>query len=263
MENASKALIMAGSVLIALMIIGALLLMINNLSSYQETDTKTARDAQVVEFNNQYETYNRKNVRGSDLYSLLNRAVDYNKRKSTKGTGDKDEGEYLAYQPMEITFDLIPLSGGDWKEKFWTSKDSNPTNHLIKESSYTVNDTSNKFKTDVYEKVKNLETTYGSDSLNNLVIGMSKIFLDKSNPTEDEKKLAVDTFNITSKNKKANDFSQLDEISVYRKDVYTYAEYVQFKRAKFDCVNTDDGVKYDQKTGRIIKMTFKFTGNFE
>ena len=56
MENASKALIMAGSVLIALMIIGALLLMINNLSSYQETDTKTARDAQVVEFNNQYET---------------------------------------------------------------------------------------------------------------------------------------------------------------------------------------------------------------
>lgn len=259
MENASKALIMAGSVLIALMIIGALLLMINNLSSYQETDTKTARDAQVVEFNNQYETYNRKNVRGSDLYSLLNRAVDYNKRKSTKGTGDKDEGEYLAYQPMEITFDLTPLSGGDWKEKFWTSKDSNPNNHLIRKSSYTVSDTNNEFKTHVYDKVKELETTYGSDSLNNLVIGMSKIFLDKSNPTEDEKKLAVDTFNITSKNKKANDFSQLDETSVYRKDVYTYAEYVQFKRAKFDCEETG----YNQKTGRIIKMTFKFTGKFE
>ncbi len=33
MENASKALIMAGSVLIALLIIGALILMFNNLSN--------------------------------------------------------------------------------------------------------------------------------------------------------------------------------------------------------------------------------------
>ena len=34
MENASKALIMAGSVLIALIIISCLVLMINNLSTY-------------------------------------------------------------------------------------------------------------------------------------------------------------------------------------------------------------------------------------
>ena len=34
MENASKALIMAGSILIGLMVIGALLLMFNSLSSY-------------------------------------------------------------------------------------------------------------------------------------------------------------------------------------------------------------------------------------
>ena len=40
MENASKALIMAGSVLIALMIIGALLLMFNSISNYQQTDTE-------------------------------------------------------------------------------------------------------------------------------------------------------------------------------------------------------------------------------
>ena len=72
MENASKALIMAGSVLIALMIIGALVLMFSNLTSYQETNTRSTRSAQITEFNNQFETYNRKDVRGSDLYSLLN-----------------------------------------------------------------------------------------------------------------------------------------------------------------------------------------------
>lgn len=41
--------------------------------------------------------------------------------------------------------------------------------------------------------------------------------------------------------------------------VDTYYEYVQFKRAKFDCVSTE----YNQQTGRIIRMIFKFTGKFE
>ena len=66
MENASKALIMAGSVLIALMIIGALMLMFGNLTSYQETDTQGTRSAQIAEFNQQFETYDRDDVRGSD-----------------------------------------------------------------------------------------------------------------------------------------------------------------------------------------------------
>ena len=106
MENASKALIMAGSVLIAIVIIGALVLMFNNLNNYQQVNTQGDRDAQVVEFNNQYETYNRKNVRGSDLYSLLNRVVDYNRRKSEVGTEGKDQGQYLAYEPMTIRYTL-------------------------------------------------------------------------------------------------------------------------------------------------------------
>ena len=55
MENASKALIMAGGVLIALLIIGSLLLMFNNLSSYQDTNIKETRTAQIIEFNNQFE----------------------------------------------------------------------------------------------------------------------------------------------------------------------------------------------------------------
>ena len=48
MENASKALIMAGSVLIALMILGALILLFSNLNAYQETNVRNERSAQVV-----------------------------------------------------------------------------------------------------------------------------------------------------------------------------------------------------------------------
>ena len=103
MENATKALTIAASVLIAVVILGALLLTFNSLSSYQSTNTKNIRDAQVLEFNNQYEIFNRKEVRGSDLYSLLNKVVDYNRRKSTD-VEDKeyDEGTYIAYKSMTV-----------------------------------------------------------------------------------------------------------------------------------------------------------------
>ena len=84
MENATKALVMAGSVLIALMIIGALILMFGNLSSYQNVATQSERESQIIEFNRKYEKRNK--VRGSEIYSLLNQAVDYNRTKSTAGT---------------------------------------------------------------------------------------------------------------------------------------------------------------------------------
>ena len=102
MENASKALIMAGSVLLALIIIGSLLLMFNSLSSYQETVQETEREAQVVAFNNQFETYLRDDVRGSDIISLMNRIIDYNTRK-----GDSSDEKY---QNMNIEITRINVS---------------------------------------------------------------------------------------------------------------------------------------------------------
>ena len=117
MENASKALIMAGGVLIALLIIGSLLLMFNNLSSYLDTNIKETRTAQIIEFNNQFETYNRTDVRGSDLYSLLNKAADYNERKSIIGNEGKgiskvttSNCDYIAKIPMKGTVNSLNAS---------------------------------------------------------------------------------------------------------------------------------------------------------
>ena len=69
MENASKALMMAAGVLMSLLVIGALILMFNNLTSYQEVNTRDVRSSQITEFNSQYLTYDRDDVRGSELYS--------------------------------------------------------------------------------------------------------------------------------------------------------------------------------------------------
>lgn len=139
MENAAKALIIAGSVLIALIIIGALILMFSNLTAYQETNTQTTREAQITEFNRQYETYDRDNVRGSDLYSLLNKVIDYNRRQSTEGTGWVDQGDEINFQAMEVSFSLNNVANN-------LVADNSKGRLLIRNNNYTINKTSNSLR---------------------------------------------------------------------------------------------------------------------
>ena len=247
MENASKALIMAGSVLIALMIIGALILTFSNITAYQETNTRSTRSTQMAEFNSQYENYNRKDVRGSDLYSLLNKAIDYNRRESSEGTNWADKGQEMAYEPMviEFTIDKSELVAPDDASRLFTT------------NTYTVSGKSNDFGNKVKDEIDDLEGEYGQSSLTNLTTNLTKIFIDDSS-TRQEKKEAVQNFNSASKKKTVSDFKEIKENSQIRNDVYKYYEYIQFKRAHFDC----EKVEYNNQTGRITKMEFKFNGKF-
>ena len=207
MDNASKALIMAGGLLIALLIISALVLMFSNLSAYQTTNIESTRDSQIVEFNNKYESYNKKNLRGSELYSLLNKVIDYNRRESTEGTG------------------------------------------------YEIGGNANTFEKGIKQKIDELENKYGKDSLTNLSSNLTRIFIDSNSSTEQAE--AVNKFNSISKNK-IKKFDEIAKGSGIREDVYTYYEYVQFKRARFNCT----GTSYNKNTGRIIELDFEFTGKF-
>ena len=57
MENATRALTMAGGILIALMILGALFLMFNNLSSYQNQNDASTKDTQIESNNKKNPEY--------------------------------------------------------------------------------------------------------------------------------------------------------------------------------------------------------------
>lgn len=81
MENASKALIMAGSVLVALMVISLLVIFFNNIRDLQGVEQNSEKLEQTVEYNKQYDVYAR-NVYGSELLSIANKVVDYNKREA-------------------------------------------------------------------------------------------------------------------------------------------------------------------------------------
>lgn len=244
MENASKALIMAGSVLIALMIIGALLLMFNNLSSYQNTNNDNEMQAQIIEFNNQYETYNRDDVRGSDLYSLLNKVIDYNRRKSEVATGN-DEGQQLRFQAMSIVFEFNNKE--DLKKLTYDNE-----NRIFESKSYELNQkTVNSIEKEITNKVSKIEDNHGKSGLTNLTTGIEKLFDKKDKFDQDT---ATKLWNSNSKVQVKN----YSEIENYKEDIYIYYEYLQFKRAHFKCIDTGYG-----KTGRIISMIFEFTGDIE
>lgn len=263
MENASKALIMAGEVLIAIIIMSALVLLFNSLTSYQNVEKQNERETEVIQFNNKYEAYNRDDVRGNDLYSLINRVADYNKRKSTEG----EEGKELAYQPIELNVNLKTKDGTKDQKNFTYDG----TQRIFKSGSeFCINSTNNTFKT-LFSDIMEKETSYPPKALNNLANGITKIFIedklfeDEDNLNNDIRKAQQIIYNFNSAYGSAK-FSANNESDIrdnwkeinrdYKEDVYTYYEYLQFTRAHFECT----GVGYNQGTGRIVEMSFQFTG---
>lgn len=91
MENATKALEIAGGVLISLLVIGVIVYFYNNLSSLKQTEENSLAEQQATDFNKDYETYNRDDVYGSELLSLANKMHDYNYKESDNKGYEKIE----------------------------------------------------------------------------------------------------------------------------------------------------------------------------
>lgn len=84
MENASKALIMAGSVLLSVLIISALVLLFNQIGAFKRSEVSEKDIEKLAEYTKQIETFNRE-LYGSELLSLCNLIEDYNARQADLG----------------------------------------------------------------------------------------------------------------------------------------------------------------------------------
>ena len=80
MENANTALMIAGGILIAILIIATLVYMIGKMSSVVQEQSTVKVVEQVAEYNRVYEAYEKKKVRGTEIITLTNRARDNNKK---------------------------------------------------------------------------------------------------------------------------------------------------------------------------------------
>ena len=93
MENASKALIIAGGMLIAMLVVSLLVWGFSSLSEFQREKAAVVEREQILEFNKKFEAYNKSTVRGYQIISLSNLASDINARYEEDITG---------YKPVQI-----------------------------------------------------------------------------------------------------------------------------------------------------------------
>ncbi len=95
MENASRALIIAGGMLIAMLIVGLMVFGYSRIRAFKEEEKTAEEREEIVEFNQRFEAYNRTTVRGFQMISLANLVYDTNQRFS----------EYDGYTPVTIYVD--------------------------------------------------------------------------------------------------------------------------------------------------------------
>lgn len=80
MENAVKALEIAAGIFFGIIILGAVVLGYNRLSNLRKTENSVKEELQASTFNKNFEEYNRVGIYGSEIFSLVNKATDYNKK---------------------------------------------------------------------------------------------------------------------------------------------------------------------------------------
>lgn len=80
MENASKALIIAGGILLAMMILVMLIYVGTSMTNNAESQNTKLLAQQTAEFNKSYLAYDKTKMYGIDVITVVNKAIDYNLR---------------------------------------------------------------------------------------------------------------------------------------------------------------------------------------
>lgn len=88
MENASKALLMAAGMLIAILLISVGAFVYSKVKSLKTTEAEITAQKQVQAFNAEYESYNRRLLRGIDVISVVNKAISNNERQDPINDSD-------------------------------------------------------------------------------------------------------------------------------------------------------------------------------
>ncbi len=106
MENAAKALLIAGSVLLGIIVLSIFMIMVNSLTDYQQAQTQIEKNQDIVAFNNQFQGYMRSDLAGTDILSLINKVTYYNKAKASDAIGADDAGNQYVYEPITLVINM-------------------------------------------------------------------------------------------------------------------------------------------------------------
>lgn len=220
MENASKALIIAGSVLIALVIIAALVFTYNKLTELEQTKTTIDETSKMTEYSKRFEQYN-KTLYGSELLSLANLQEDYNKTQS-------NEKGYT-----QVTIMVTIHKSVDY---FFAGTEN------IKQLTINKNNIESEItKCETQKKYKGKTVKYYSQVSNREIAHIYGIPYSSSELDYEIKDRLVEETSTKELMRKIEEYNNL------------VSSYTEFKTKSFRCTN----IKYDDNTGRVLSMNFE------
>lgn len=80
MENASKALMMAGAILLTIMVLGLAVYFYTQFKQFPGKQEEALEMEQITKFNQEYESYYKQKMYGVDVVTVLNKAINNNKK---------------------------------------------------------------------------------------------------------------------------------------------------------------------------------------
>lgn len=87
MENISKALIIVGGILLTILILTLLVFIFNKISVIPQEQQIQSGEMGIVEYNRSFEVYQKPLMYGTDIISVINKAVDHNLRNGLLSNG--------------------------------------------------------------------------------------------------------------------------------------------------------------------------------
>lgn len=84
MENAAKALLIAGGILLALMTLSLIVYMSTATTRMAEAQDEKKAAEELTAFNMEYEAYNKSVMYGTDIITVVNKAINYNETATEK-----------------------------------------------------------------------------------------------------------------------------------------------------------------------------------
>ena len=237
MENAAKALTIAGGVLLAVIILAGLVYMFQRISLIPRQQEYTQEIEQLTEFNQQFEAYDKKLMYGVDVISCLNKVLDNNDKSQLYYDGEYD-----------INIEIRLISNVEDRFEVWYY-DNRTKKELKKTGSEGIGSVQEIFG-DVTQSKKISEISAGTTVYNDNVIkskligGKSYVLLGDGKEILKSLSLSTTDMEITKVNPNKEDSTN------WTRARWRTAAY-DFKSKRFYCV----GIEYDSD-GRVEKITF-------
>jgi len=155
MENASKALLMAGGMLLVVLIMSVMAMVWNNMREIPKTQEQIKEAEELAAFNKKYESYAKNGIRGTDVLTIANMAISNNDKYNGEATmqikvsvtmNENITGEKIHYKDGK-EHERIDLSGSqtiEAKEYVLTDSSvnmSSPFNTILNPKTRTVEGT--------------------------------------------------------------------------------------------------------------------------